>query len=48
MAFVQDIQHMAEMYICKRCRGYSEMGGGFESGISHNDPNALQDHCVIM
>ena len=21
---------------------------GFESGISHNDPDALQDHCVIM
>ena len=23
-------------------------GSGFESGISHNDPDALQDHCVIM
>ena len=23
-------------------------GPGFESGISHNDPKALQDHCVIM
>ena len=23
-------------------------GPGFESGISHNDPDALQDHCVIM
>ena len=21
-------------------------GSGFESGISHNDPDALQDHCV--
>ena len=20
---------------------------GFESGISHNDPDALKDHCVI-
>ena len=20
---------------------------GFESGITHNDPDALQDHCVI-
>ena len=20
----------------------------FESGISHNDPGALQDHCVIL
>ena len=23
-------------------------GPGFESGISHNDPDALPDHCVIM
>ena len=23
-------------------------GPGFESGISHNDPGALQDHCVIL
>ena len=23
-------------------------GPGFESVISHNDPDALQDHCVIM
>ena len=23
-------------------------GPGFESGIFHNDPDALQDHCVIM
>ena len=23
-------------------------GPGFKSGISHNDPDALQDHCVIM
>ena len=23
-------------------------GPEFESGISHNDPDALQDHCVIM
>ena len=23
-------------------------GPGFESGISNNDPDALQDHCVIM
>ena len=23
-------------------------GTGFESGISHNDPDALQDHWVIM
>ena len=22
-------------------------GPGFESGISHNDPDALQDHCVL-
>ena len=22
-------------------------GPGFESGIYHNDPDALQDHCVI-
>ena len=22
-------------------------GQRFESGISHNDPGALQDHCVI-
>ena len=22
-------------------------GSGFEYGISHNDPDALQDHCVI-
>ena len=22
-------------------------GPRFESGISHNDPDALQDHCVI-
>ena len=22
-------------------------GPGFESGLSHNDPDALQDHCVI-
>ena len=21
---------------------------GFQSGISHNDPDALQDHCAIM
>ena len=21
---------------------------GFESGIYHNDPNAMQDHCVIL
>ena len=21
---------------------------GFESGISHNDPGALKDHCVIL
>ena len=24
------------------------LGHGFESGISHNDPDALQDHCAIM
>ena len=23
-------------------------GPGFESGVSHKDPEALQDHCVIM
>ena len=23
-------------------------GSGFESGVSHNDPGALQDHCVIL
>ena len=23
-------------------------GPGFESGISHIDPDALQDHCVKM
>ena len=23
-------------------------GPGFESSISHNDPDALQDQCVIM
>ena len=23
-------------------------GPGFESGISHNDPGALRDHCVIL
>ena len=23
-------------------------GSGFESGISHNDPDTLQDHFVIM
>ena len=23
-------------------------GPGFESGIYHNDPDALQDHCEIM
>ena len=23
-------------------------GPGFESGIYHNDPDALQDHCVIL
>ena len=23
-------------------------GPGFESGISHYDPDALQDHCVII
>ena len=23
-------------------------GPGFESGIFHNDTDALQDHCVIM
>ena len=22
-------------------------GPGFESGISHNDPGALQDHCAV-
>ena len=23
-------------------------GPGFESGFSHNDPGALQDHCAIL
>ena len=23
-------------------------GLGFESGISHNDPEELQDHCAIL
>ena len=23
-------------------------GPGFEFGVSHNDPDALQDHCVVM
>ena len=25
-----------------------DRGPGFESSASHNDPDALQDHCVIM
>ena len=25
-----------------------ERGPGFECGISHNDPDALQDYCLIM
>ena len=25
-----------------------DRGPWFESGISHNDPDALQDHCLIM
>ena len=31
-----------------RCGGSPDFWGrgtGFESGISHNDPDALQDHC---
>ena len=23
-------------------------GLGLESGVSHNDPGALQDHCVVL
>ena len=32
---------------CKNYR-YKTRIPGFESGISHNDPDALQVHCVLM
>ena len=31
-----------------RPRLMKQRSPGFESGISHTDPDALQDHCVIM
>ena len=32
----------------RECLSGDEFLSGFESGISHNNPDALQDHCVIM
>ena len=39
----------------RRCGGsigsapdFWDRGPGFESGVTHNDPGALQDYCVIL
>ena len=32
----------------RECLSGDEFLSGFESGISHNNPDAMQDHCVIM
>ena len=40
--------HCTEMWWFIGCTpDFRDRGPGFESGISHNDPDAQQDHCVI-
>ena len=48
------VQHVVAHWV--RCGGSlvkrtslrGHRGPGFESGISHNNPDAPKDHCVIM
>ena len=35
-------------WLIGRAPDFWDKGPGYESGNSHNDPRALQDHCVIL
>ena len=35
-------------WLIGRASDFRERGPGFASGISHNDPDALQDHCETV
>ena len=39
---------VAHYMYCSSAPDFWSRGPGLESGISHNDLDALQDHCVIL
>ena len=39
---------VAHYMYCSSAPDFWSRGPGLESGISHNDLDALQDHCIIL
>ena len=39
------VAHLEMCWLIASAPDFWGRGPGFESGISHNDPDALQDHC---
>ena len=42
------VAHLEMWWLIRSTPDFRGRGPGFESGISHNDPGALKDHCVIL
>ena len=48
MAHGDVVAHEVMLWLIGSAPDFRSRGPGLESGISHNDPDALQDYCVIM
>ena len=46
--YVDVVAHLQMWWLIGSAPDFWGRGPGFESGIYHNDPDALQDHCVIL
>ena len=44
-SFGDVMAHLEMLWLIGSAPDFWGRGPGFESGISHNDPDALQDHC---